>query len=125
MEYDYVVVGAGSAGCVLASRLTEDAGVRVLLLEAGGSDASMRVRTPGLVGLLWRTKFDWAFFTTPQEHIDGRRMHWPRGKVLGGTSSINYMVYMRGHRDNYDGWRAAGNEGWGYDDVLPYFKRSE
>jgi choline dehydrogenase len=125
MEYDYVVVGAGSAGCVLAARLTEDANVRVLLLEAGGSDASMRVRTPGLVGLLWRTKFDWTFFTTPQQHIDGRRMHWPRGKVLGGTSSINYMVYMRGHRDNYDGWRAAGNEGWGYDDVLPYFKRSE
>ena len=125
MDYDYVIVGAGSAGCVLAARLSEDPKTRVLLLEAGGSDASLRVRTPGLVGLLWRNRFDWTFFTTPQEHLGGREMHWPRGKVLGGTSSINYMVYMRGHRDNYDAWRDEGNAGWGYDDVLPYFKRSE
>jgi choline dehydrogenase len=124
-EFDYVIVGAGSAGCVLASRLTEDAAERVLLLEAGGSEQALRVRVPGLVGLLWRNRFDWTFFTEPQTHLEGRRMHWPRGKVLGGTSSINYMIYMRGHRDNYDAWRDAGNAGWGYDDVLPYFKRAE
>lgn len=125
MSYDYVIVGAGSAGCVLANRLSEDPSVKVLLLEAGGSDKALLVRTPGLMGLLWRTRFDWTFFTTPQAHLDGRRMHWPRGKALGGTSSINYMVYIRGHRANYDHWRDLGNAGWGYADVLPYFKRSE
>ena len=78
-----------------------------------------------MVGQCWRRRFDWTFFTEPQEHLGGRRMHWPRGKVLGGSSSINYMIYMRGHRDNYDAWRDAGNDGWGYADVLPYFKRSE
>jgi choline dehydrogenase len=123
--YDFVIVGAGSAGCVLAHRLTEDPGVRVLLLEAGGSDKNLLVRTPGMVGQLWRRRFDWTFFTLPQEHLGGRRMHWPRGKVLGGSSSINYMIYMRGHRDNYDAWRDAGSPGWGYDDVLGYFKKSE
>jgi choline dehydrogenase len=125
MHHDYVIVGAGSAGCVLAARLSEDPNARVLLLEAGGSDDSLRVRTPGLVGLLWRNRFDWTFFTHPQERLDGREMHWPRGKVLGGCSSINYMIYIRGHRDNYDGWRDAGSPGWGYADLLPFFKLSE
>lgn len=123
--YDYIVVGAGSAGCVLASRLSEDPTIQVLLLEAGGSDSDLRITTPGLMGTLWRTEFDWAYKTAPQSALDGREMYWPRGRVLGGCSSINYMIYMRGHRANYDAWAAAGNAGWSYADVLPYFKRSE
>ncbi len=124
-EYDYIIVGAGSAGCVLANRLSADPRNRVLLLEAGGSDRSLRVRTPGLVGLLSRSRFDWAYQTSPQEELGGREMHWPRGRGLGGSSSINYMIYMRGHRDNYDAWSRAGNEGWDFDSVLPLFRRSE
>jgi choline dehydrogenase len=123
--YDYVIVGGGSAGCVLANRLSADPSVHVLLLEAGGPDTSRLIHTPGFMGLLWRNKFDWTYFTTPQKELLGREMHWPRGKVLGGCSSINYMIYMRGHANNYDEWRELGNEGWGYDDVLPYFKRAE
>lgn len=124
-SYDFIIVGAGSAGCVLANRLTDGTGHRVLLIEAGGSDSALRIKAPALYNLLWRTKYDWAFYTEPQEHVDRRRMFWPRGKVLGGTSCLNAMVYIRGHRSNYDEWRDLGCEGWGYDDVLPYFRKSE
>jgi choline dehydrogenase len=122
--FDYVVVGAGSAGCVLANRLGKHA--RVALIEAGPpKHKSFAVRAPGMYQTLWRTPLDWAFSTEPQAHVDNRRMFWPRGKVVGGTSCLNAMVYIRGHRDNYDDWARAGCTGWGYADVLPYFKRSE
>jgi choline dehydrogenase len=123
--YDFIVVGAGSAGCALAGRLTEDPRVRVLLLEAGGSDRNLGIRTPAAFSKLFRTRFDWAYDTEPQEHLAGRRLFWPRGKVLGGSSSINAMIYIRGHRATFDAWAAAGCTGWGYDDLLPIFKRSE
>ena len=123
--YDYVVIGAGSAGCVVASRLTEDSDRTVLLLEAGGADDHPQIAIPYAAWQLQGSAIDWAYRTEPQAHLDGRRIRWPRGKVLGGTSAINAMVYIRGHRQVYDEWRALGNAGWGYDDVLPLFKRSE
>ncbi|MBS2014294.1 MAG: GMC family oxidoreductase N-terminal domain-containing protein [Deltaproteobacteria bacterium] len=122
---DYVIVGAGSAGCVMAGRLSERERTRVALLEAGGPDNALFVRAPGLYSLLWRSKRDWGFRTEPQAHGGSRRHFWPRGKVLGGSSALNAMIYIRGHRSNYDDWRDAGNPGWGYDDVLPFFKKSE
>ena len=124
--FDYIIVGAGSAGCVLASRLTEDPQIRVLLVEAGPKDRSWRIDMPSAVGsLLSSDRFNWNYVSDPEPHLDGRRLTHPRGRVLGGSSSINGMVYIRGHAGDYDGWAASGLAGWGYADVLPYFKRAE
>ena len=124
--YDYVVVGAGSSGCVVAGRLSEDPTLRVLLVEAGPPADSFWIRTPaGVARLFLHPRFNWNFFTEPVPTLDGRRVYWPRGKVLGGSSAINGMVYMRGHPLDYDGWERMGNPGWGWASVLPYFKRSE
>jgi choline dehydrogenase len=124
--FDYVVVGAGSAGCAIAARLSEDPGVSVCLLEAGGPDKSVLVHAPAGVVAMVPTKINnWAYETVPQKGLNGRRGYQPRGKVLGGSSSINAMLYVRGHRWDYDHWAALGNAGWSYDEVLPYFKRAE
>ena len=122
--YDYVLVGAGSAGCVLADRLSAS-GASVLLLEAGGPDTRPEIHIPATFSRLFKTDADWAYHTVPQAEAAGREWFWPRGKVLGGSSAINAMIYIRGHRADYDGWAAGGCTGWGYSDVLPYFKRSE
>src|SRR5919109_3618627 len=120
--YDYVIVGAGSAGCVLANRLSEDPNVSVLLLEAGGPDTNDLVHLPAAFPALYRTAQDWDHSTVYEPHANDRRIYLPRGKVLGGSSSINAMIYIRGNRADYDGW---GLDGWGFDDLLPYFKRAE
>lgn len=125
MNIDYLIVGAGSAGCVLANRLTEDPDVSVLLLEAGPTDRSLDVMIPAAFSKLFGSKRDWNYETQKQEHADNRQLYWPRGKMLGGSSSMNAMIYIRGHRADYDAWRDAGNDGWSYADVLPYFKRAE
>jgi choline dehydrogenase len=123
--YDYIIVGAGSAGCVLANRLSEDPSTRVLLLEAGGRDRSLKIKIPAAFPQQFHTKFDWDFATEPEPHVDGRSLFVPRGKALGGSSSMNAMLYVRGRPLDYDSWEAQGAPGWGYGDVLPYFKRSE
>ena len=123
--HDYVIVGAGSAGCVLAARLTEDPGCRVLLLEAGPPDKKTEIHIPAAFSKLFKTQYDWAYETEPQEQLAGRCLFWPRGKTLGGSSSLNAQMHVRGNRLDYDRWAELGNPGWGYDDVLPYFCSSE
>jgi choline dehydrogenase-like flavoprotein len=123
--YDYIIVGAGSAGCVLANRLSEDPNVKVLLLEAGGQDTPKEIHMPAAFSKLFKGPCDWAYYTEPEAQLGNRSLYWPRGKVLGGCSSINAMIYIRGHRSDYDRWRDLGNPGWGYADVLAYFKKSE
>jgi len=123
---DYLIVGAGSAGCVLADRLTEDGRDQVLLLEYGGSDRSVWIQMPSALSIpMNMPKYDWGYYTESEPQLDGRRLHTPRGKVLGGSSSINGMVYMRGNALDFERWESEGASGWSYRDVLPYFKRAE
>ena len=124
--FDYVIVGAGSAGCVLASRLSENPATRVLLLEAGPRDDADEIHIPAALNLLFKTTYDWNYQTVAQERAAGRSIYWPRGRMLGGSSSMNAMIYIRGSRHDYNTWRDDyGCEGWGYNDLLPYFLRSE
>lgn len=125
-DFDFIVVGAGSAGCVLANRLTACGKYRVLLLEAGGRDSNPWIHIPLGYGKLFKDKkVNWLYETEPQPHLNNRRISQPRGRVLGGSSSINGLVYIRGQREDFDGWRDKGNTGWGWNDVLPYFKKAE
>ncbi|TDD36858.1 choline dehydrogenase [Actinomadura sp. KC06] len=124
--YDYIIVGAGSAGCVLAARLTEDPSVKVLLLEAGPPDVAPEIHIPAATATMFKGPYDWDYATVPQEHAGGRSVYWPRGRTLGGSSSTNAMIYIRGSRYDYDTWRDSyGCDGWGYEDLLPYFCRAE
>ncbi len=126
MSYDYVIVGAGSAGCVLANRLSADPARNVLLLEAGGKDSSPWIHVPvGYFKTMHNPKTDWCYKSDPDPGVNGRSLDWPRGKVLGGSSAINGLLYIRGQKEDFDTWRQMGNDGWSYDDVLPYFRRSE
>lgn len=125
VTYDYIVIGAGSAGCVIANRLTAQ-NKSVLIIEAGGPDNSEAISTPMRLIELWGTEFDWGYGTVPQKHAQDRSLYWPRGKTLGGSSSLNGMIYVRGNASDYDNWaNELGCEGWAYEDVLPYFKKSE
>jgi choline dehydrogenase len=123
--YDYVIVGAGSAGCVLANRLTADEDNEVLLVEAGKPDEKREIAIPAACSELWKSSVDWAYYTESQTELNDRELYWPRGKTLGGSSSINAMIYARGQPADYDHWADIGNDGWAYEDVLPYFKKAE
>jgi choline dehydrogenase-like flavoprotein len=123
--YDYIIVGAGSAGCVLANRLSADQSKQVLVLEAGGRDTDPMIHMPGGFSKLQKPSVNWCFHTAPQIHLNNRQLWYPQGKTLGGSSSINAMIYIRGQAADYDGWAALGNDGWSYCEVLPYFVRSE
>jgi choline dehydrogenase len=123
--YDYIIIGAGSAGCVLANRLSEDPKIKVLLLEAGGRDNKQDIHVPLAFSKLFKGPCDWTYFTDPEPQLGNRSLYWPRGKVLGGSSSMNAMIYIRGNRADYDRWRDLGNAGWSYSEILPYFKKSE
>jgi choline dehydrogenase-like flavoprotein len=124
-DFDYVIVGSGSAGCVLAARLSEDPSVSVCLLEAGGSDFSLQVKIPAAFNKLFRGPRDWAYYSDPEPGLEGRRLFMPRGKMIGGSSSMNAMLFVRGNRADFDGWAKDGAPGWSYADVLPYFKKME
>ena len=129
-EYDYIIVGAGSAGCVLANRLSELQNSTVLLIEAGGPDDKPEIHIPAACFALQKTEVDWKFWTTPQKDssyfLESQRSFWPHGKVLGGSSSINVMNYNRGNKDDFNRWENVFDaEGWGWEDVFPYFKKSE
>ena len=125
-EYDYIIVGAGSAGCVLANRLSEDPAIKVLLVEAGPEDKSLWMKIPaGLTRLFAPSPTNWGYFTEPEKHLRNRNIYWPRGRTLGGSSSINGMVYLRGHPEDYNEWARLGNSGWSWDEVLPFFMASE
>jgi len=125
-DFDYIVVGAGTAGCIMANRLSADPNHRVLILEAGGNDNWIWFHIPvGYLFAIGNPRSDWMFKTEPEEGLNGRSLNYPRGKVIGGSSSINAMIYMRGQAADYDHWRQLGNQGWSYEDVLPFFKKAE
>jgi choline dehydrogenase len=125
MNYDYIIIGAGSAGCVLANRLTADSDITVLLLEAGNPDTKPEIQNPSATLSLLGSEVDWGYFSEPEPYLNNRKIYCPRGKVLGGSSAINLMIYIRGNRRDYDRWQELGNPGWSYQDMLPYFKKSE